>query len=130
MTGAIIFYFKPRFKCLSALLKSFFIETLHFTMSSSSTLNTTVPIFQGANFHTWQQAMGDYLKFQQLWFHVTALTNGGRSHPVEAVAGVLTLAEADAQVAWDTDDIQCLSILGLHLSPNLRTHVGNPLNVG
>ena len=41
-------------------------------MSSSSALNTAVPVFQGANFRTWQQAMGDYLKSQRLWFHVTA----------------------------------------------------------
>ena len=51
--------------------------------------------------------------------------NGGRGCPVEAVAGAPTQAEADAQVAWDTDNIQCLGILGLHLSPNLRTHLGN-----
>ena len=110
---------------LSVLLKSFFIETLHFTMSSSSTLNTAVPVFQGVNFRTWQQAMGDYLKSQQLWFHVAALTDGGRGRPVEATAGAPTHAEADAQVAWDADDIQCLSILGLCLSPNPRTHLGN-----
>ena len=94
-------------------------------MSSSSALNTTVPVFQGANFHTWQQAMGDYLKSQQLWFHVTALMDSGKGCPVEATAGAPTQAEADAQVAWDADDIQCLGILGLCLSPNLRTHLGN-----
>ena len=94
-------------------------------MSSSSALNTTVPVFQGANFCTWQQVMGDYLKSQRLWFHVTALMDGGRGHPVEAVAGAPTQAKTDAQVAWDADDIQCLGILSLHLSPNLRTHLGN-----
>ena len=94
-------------------------------MSLSSTLNTTVPVFQGVNFHTWQQAMGDYLKSQQLWFHVAALMDGGRGRPVEATTGAPTQAEADAQVAWDADDIQCLGILGLRLSPNLRTHLGN-----
>ena len=93
-------------------------------MSPSSALNTAVPVFQGANFCTWQQAMGDYLKFQHLLFHVTTLMDGGRGHPVEAVARAPTQAEADAQVAWDADDIQCLGILGLCLSPNLRTHLG------
>ena len=94
-------------------------------MSSSSALNTAVPVFQGANFHTWQQAMGDYLKSQWLWFHVTALTDGGRGCPVEATARAPTQVEADAQVAWDANDIQCLGILSLCLSPNLRTHLGN-----
>ena len=105
---------------LSALLKSFFTETLHLTMSSSSALNNAIPIFQGANFCTWQQVMGDYLKSQWLWFHVAALRDCGRGHPVEVTARALTQAEADAQVAWDADDI-----LGLCLSPNLRTHLGN-----
>ena len=124
-TGAIIFHLYLDSSVLSALLKSFFIETLHLTMSSSSTLNTTVPVFQGANFRTWWQAMGDYLKSQQSWFHVAALTDGGKGHPVEVTARAPTQAEADAQVAWDADDIQCLGILGLCLSPNLRTHLGN-----
>ena len=110
---------------LSALLESFFIETLYSKMSSSSALNTAVPVFQGVNFHTWQQAMGDYIKSQQLWFHVTALTDGGRGCPVKATAGAPTQAKADAQVAWDANDIQCLCILGLCLSPNIRTHLGN-----
>ena len=89
----------------------------------TSALNTTIPVFQGANFHTWQQEMGDYLKSQQLWFHVATLMDGGRGHPVETVAGALSQAEADAQVAWD--NIQCLGIFGLHLSPNVRTHLRN-----
>ena len=110
---------------LSALLKSFFIEILHFTMSSSSALNTAIPVFQGVNFCTWQQAMGDYLKSQRLWFHVAALMDGGRGHPVEVTAGAPTQAEANAQVAWDADDIQCLGILSLRLSPNLWTHLVN-----
>ena len=88
-------------------------------MSSSSTLNNAVSVFQGANFCTSQQVMGDYLKSQQLWFHVATLTDCGRGHPVEVTAGALTQAEADAQVAWDADDIQCLGILGLRLSPIL-----------
>ena len=69
--------------------------------------------------------MGDYLKSQWLWFHVAALMDGGRGCPVEAVAGTPTQAEADAQVACNANDIQCLCILGLCLSPNLRTHPGN-----
>ena len=94
-------------------------------MSSSFTLNTAVPVFQGANFRTWQQAMGDYRKSQRLWFHVATLMDGGRGRPVEVTARAPTQAEADAQVAWDANDIQCLGILGLCLSPNLRTHLGN-----
>ena len=49
--------------------------------------------------------MGDYLKSQRLWFHVAALTDGGRGRPVEATAGAPTQAEVDAQVAWDANDI-------------------------
>ena len=94
-------------------------------MSSSPTLNNAVPVFQGVNFCTWQQAMGDYLKSQRLWFYVTTLMDGGRGHPVEAVARAPTQAEVNAQVAWDANDIQCLGILGLRLSPNFRTHLGN-----
>ena len=37
----------------------------------------------------------------------------------------IAIASADVQVAWDANDIQCLGILGLCLSPNLRTHLGN-----
>ena len=69
--------------------------------------------------------MGNYLKSQWLWFHVATLMDGGRGCPVEATAGAPTQAEADAQVAWDADDIQCLGILSLYLSPNLKTHLGN-----
>ena len=69
--------------------------------------------------------MGNYLKSQWLWFHVTPLTDGGRGHPVEVTAGAPTQAEVDAQVAWDANDIQCLGILSLRLSPNLRTLFGN-----
>ena len=123
--GLLFFHLYLDSSVLSALLKSFFIETLHFTMSSSSTLNTAIPVFQGVNFHTWQQVMGDYLKSQWLCFHVATLMDGGRGHPVEANARAPTQAEVDAQVAWDADDIQCLGILGLRLSPNLRTHLGN-----
>ena len=69
--------------------------------------------------------MGDYFRPQQFCFYVATLTDGGRACPVEAVARAPTQAEADAQVAWDFDDIQCLVILSLYLSPNLRTHFGN-----
>ena len=110
---------------LSMLLKSFFIETLHLTMSSRSALNTAIPVFQGVNFCTWQQAMGDYLKSQRLWLHVAALMDSGRGRPVEVTARAPTQAEADAQVAWDADETQCLGIPGLRLSPNFRTHLGN-----
>ena len=81
---------------------------------SSNSINT-VPVFTGANFRTWQQQMGDFLRFQRLW----RITSGVATRPVGN-----TPADLAAQNAWDEGDEQAQGILGLRLSPNLRTHLG------
>ena len=80
---------------------------------SSNSINT-VPIFAGVNFHTWQQQMGDFLHFQRLW----RIISGQATRPVGN-----TPADLAAQNAWDEGDEQAQGILGLHLSPNLHTHL-------
>jgi gag-polypeptide of LTR copia-type len=86
-------------------------------MSSSNGFNS-IPVFSGANFRTWQQQMGDYLKFQELWRHVL----GASTRP--AVAVLPNQANLDALAEWDVKDEKTQGILGLRLSPNLRTHLG------
>ena len=81
---------------------------------SSNSINT-VPVFTGANFRTWQQQMGDFLHFQRLWRIISGVT----TRPVGN-----TPADLAAQNAWDEGDEQAQGILGLRLSPNLRTHLG------
>ena len=81
---------------------------------SSSSINT-VPIFAGVNFRTWQQQMGDFLHFQRLW----RIVSGAATRPVRN-----TPADLLAQNAWDEVNEQAQGILGLHLSPNLHTHLG------
>ena len=81
---------------------------------SSNSINT-VPVFASANFRTWQQQMGDFLHFQRLW----RITSGAATRPVGN-----TPADLVAQNAWDEGDEQAQGILGLRLSPNLRTHLG------
>ena len=84
---------------------------------SSNSINT-VPVFAGANFCTWQQRMGDFLCFQRLW----RIVSGAATRPVRN-----TSADLLAQNAWDEGDEQAQGILGLRLSPNLRTHLGATL---
>jgi gag-polypeptide of LTR copia-type len=84
----------------------------------SSTAIQGVPVFSGVNFRTWQQQMGDFLKFQELW----RIVLGAFTRPVVAVPP--TQANLDALAKWDTKDEKAQGILGLHLSPNLRTHLG------
>ena len=81
---------------------------------SSNSINA-VPVFASANFRTWQQQMGDFLHFQRLW----RITSGTTTRPVGN-----TPADLVAQNAWDEGDEQAQGILGLRLSPNLRTHLG------
>ena len=81
---------------------------------SSNSINT-VPIFAGANFCTWQQQMGDFLRFQRLWRIVSGATTRPDGN---------TPADLLAQNAWDEGDEQAQGILGLQLSPNLCTHLG------
>ena len=64
--------------------------------------------------------MGDYLKSQKLWHHATGVV----TCPVEAVPAAPTAAELQLQGLWDETDDQIKGILGLRLSPNLRTHLG------
>ena len=81
---------------------------------SSNSINT-VPIFASANFHTWQQQMGDFLQYMKLW----RIISGAATRPVGN-----TPADLAAQDAWDKGDEQAQGILGLCLSPNLCTHLG------
>ena len=81
---------------------------------SQNSINA-VPIFSGANFRTWAQQMGDYLRFQRLW----RITSGTATRPVRN-----TPTDLAAQNAWDEGDEQAQGILGLRLSSNLRTHLG------
>ena len=88
--------------------------------NNNNTLNTTISVFTGMNFRAWQQSMGDFLKSQKLWCHATGIV----THPVEVVPGAPTAAELQLQGTWDETDDQIKGILGLRLSPNLRTHLG------
>jgi hypothetical protein len=86
-------------------------------MSSNNGINN-VPVFSGANFHTWQQTMGDYLRSMRLFRHVS----GATVRPAPVVPP--TQANLDAIAAWDEADEQAQGILGLRLLTNLRTHLG------
>ena len=88
--------------------------------NNNNTLNPTVTIFAGANFRAWQQSMGDYLKSQKLWHHATGIV----THPVAATPAAPMPAELQLQGTWDETDDQIKGILGVRLSPNLRTHLG------
>ena len=88
--------------------------------NNNNTLNTTVTIFASANFHAWQQSMGDYLKSQKLWHHATGIV----TRPVAANPVAPTAAELQLQGVWDETDDQIKGILGLRLSPNLCIHLG------
>jgi hypothetical protein len=89
-----------------------------FKLKMSSTQIQGVPVFSSANFRTWQQQMGDFLKFQELW----RIVSGAWTRP--AVAVPPNQANLDALAEWDTKDEKAQDILGLRLSPNLRTHLG------
>ena len=78
----------------------------------------SVPVFSGANFRTWKQQMGDFLRYQKLWRIVSGqVTRPVRNTPTDLVA----------QNAWNEADEQAQGILGLRLSTNLRTHLGATL---
>ena len=81
---------------------------------SSNSLNT-VPTFSGANYRTWKQQMEDYLKFLKIW----RIVSGAVTRPVGN-----TPADLVAQNAWDEGDEQAQGVIGLRISPNLRTHLG------
>ena len=73
---------------------------------SSNSINT-VPVFTGANFHTWQQQMGDFFHFQRLW----RITSGTTTRPVGN-----TPADLAVQNAWDEGDEQAQGIqAALHM---------------
>jgi hypothetical protein len=86
-------------------------------MSSNNKINN-IPVFSGANFCTWQQMMGNFLRSMRLYRHVS----GATVRPTPVVP--LTQANLDAIAAWDEADEQAQGILGLRLSTNLRTHLG------
>ena len=81
---------------------------------SSNGINS-VPIFSGANFRTWKQQMGDFLRYQKLW----RIVSGQVTRPVGN-----TPADLVAQNTWDEMDEQAQGIIGLRLSMNLCTHLG------
>ena len=85
-----------------------------------TTTLSTPPSLTGANFRAWQQSMGDYLKSQKLWCHATGIV----TRPVAANPAAPMAAELQLQGTWDETDDQIKGILGLRLSPNLRTHLG------
>ena len=84
---------------------------------SSNGINS-VPVFSGANFRTWKQQMGDFLRYQKLW----RIVSGQVTRPVGN-----TPADLVAQNAWDESDEQAQGIIGLRLSMNLHTHLGATL---
>jgi gag-polypeptide of LTR copia-type len=86
-------------------------------MSSNNRINN-VPVFSGANFRTWRQTMGDYLRSMRLFRHVS----GATVRPTPVVPP--TQANLDAIAAWDEADEQAQGILGLRLSTNLCTYLG------
>ena len=88
--------------------------------NNNNTLNTTVTVFAGTNLRAWQQSMGDYLKSQKLWHHATGVV----TRPVAANPVAPMAAELQLQGIWDETDDQSKGILGLRLSPNLRTNLG------
>jgi gag-polypeptide of LTR copia-type len=86
-------------------------------MSSNNGINN-VPVFSSANFRTWQQMMGNYLRSMKLYRHAS----GAIIRPTVVVPP--TQANLDAIAAWDEADEQAQGILGLRLSTNLHTHLG------
>ena len=88
-------------------------------MSSSKEINALVPLFNSAEYHAWKERMTNFLGSQHMMEYVT----GARPRPVEAAPGQPTVAEQAAQADWDGNDLQVKSLIGLRLSPNLRTHM-------
>jgi hypothetical protein len=86
-------------------------------MSSNNGINN-VSVFSGANFCTWQQTMGDYLRSMRLFRHVSGVT----VRPTPVVSP--TQANLDTIAAWDEANEQAQGILGLRLSTNLCIHLG------
>ena len=64
--------------------------------------------------------MGDFLKFQHLW----CITNSENVCPPSATPGASTLAEAQAQAAWDKNSEQVQGIIGSHILQTLCPHIG------
>ena len=87
---------------------------------SSKEIGQLVPLFNGAEYHTWKERMTNFLGSQHLLGYVT----GAHPCPVEAAAGQPMVAEQAMQTEWDKNDLQVKSLIGLRLSPNLRTHMG------
>ena len=90
------------------------------TNTTNNNLNASVPIFMGSDFQIWEQKMGDFLKSQCLWH----ITNGNNVCPPSATPGAPTLAEAQAQAAWDENSEQVQGIIGSCILQMLRPHIG------
>ena len=89
-------------------------------MSSSKEINSLVPLFNGAEYHTWKERMTYFFGSQRLLGYIT----GAPPRSVEAAPGQPMVAEQAAQAKWDGYDLQVKSLIGLRLSPNLHTHMG------
>jgi hypothetical protein len=85
-------------------------------MSSNNGIDNVL-VFSSANFRTWQQMMGDYLRSMRLFRHVSGTT----IRPTPVVPPIQ--ANLDAIAAWDEANEQAQGILGLRLSTNLCTHL-------
>ena len=88
-------------------------------MSSSNGVNKLVPIFDGQDFHLWQEKISGYFKSQRLWKYVSETF----PHPAPATAGVPTQAEMATMADWDEVDKQVHAIIVMCLSSNLQTHL-------
>ena len=89
--------------------------------NNNNKLNTSVPVFMGSDFRTWEQKMGDYLKSQCLWCFARGSTF---VHLVEAIAGQPTAAKLQAQADWNESNMQVQGILGSCILIMLHLHLG------
>ena len=87
---------------------------------SSKEIGQLIPLFNSVEYCAWKERMTNFLGSQHLLGYVT----GAHPCPVEAAAGQPMVAEQAAQTKWDENNLQVKSLIGLRLSPNLRTHMG------
>ena len=87
---------------------------------SSKDVTQLAPLFNGADYRTWKERMGDFLGSQRM----LGFINGNQPRPQAADAANPTNAEQAFMSQWDEDDMVIRSYIALRLSPNLRTHLG------
>ena len=76
-------------------------------------------MFNGAEYCTWKECMGDFLGSQHMLGHI----NGDKPCPVTADPANPMADERQARAQWVEDDIVVRSYIALRLSPNLHTHI-------